>query len=235
MVFGLFAGLHYWWPKMFGRMLNETLGKWTFWTFAIGFHMTFFVQHFLGLIGMQRRVVTYLPNQDFDTMNFVSTIGALLMGVGMIIFLTNIYLTSRKPKGVANDPWLDGRTLEWTIPSPPPEYNFKQIPLVRGLDALWKEKMSGNTEMTPSEPIGPIHMPSPTILPFVMSVGIFIAGLGLMFSGEQFSNSFMSFIFNNWVVCGLGLLITFGSMLMRSLFDDHGWHVEPDELEKEGA
>ncbi|OAB36831.1 cytochrome ubiquinol oxidase subunit I [Paenibacillus macquariensis subsp. defensor] len=235
MVFGLLSGLHYWWPKMFGRVLNETLGKWTFWTFAIGFHMTFFVQHFLGLMGMQRRVFTYLPNQGFDTMNLISTVGAFLMGVGIIFFTINIIKSFMQPRGCANDPWEDGRTLEWTIPSPPPEYNFKQIPLVRGLDAYWKEKVAGNTEMTPAEPVGPIHMPSPTILPFVMSVGIFIAGLGLMFSGEKFSSSFMSFIFNNWIVCGLGLLITFGSMLMRSLFDDHGWHIEPEEFEEEGV
>lgn len=234
LVFGLFSGLHYWWPKMFGRMLNETLGKWTFWTFAIGFHLTFFVQHFLGLLGMQRRIVSYLPNQNFDTLNFISTIGAILMGVGVLLFLANVVMTARKPSGVANDPWEDGRTLEWSIPSPPPEYNFKQIPLVRGLDAFWKEKMAGNKEMTPSEPLGPIHMPSPSILPFVMSLGLFIAGLGFMFSTEEFSNSFMSLIFNKYIVMIVGLVITFAAMIARSVFDDHGYHIETEELEGEG-
>lgn len=234
LVFGLFSGLHYWWPKMFGTLLNETIGKWTFWTFAIGFHMTFFVQHFLGLLGMQRRIVTYLPNQDLDLMNFISTIGAFLMGVGVLLFLYNIAITSRKPKDAPADPWEDGRTLEWSIPSPPPEYNFKQIPLVRGLDAFWKEKMAGNKEMTPAEPLGPIHMPSPTILPFVMGLGLFIAGLGFMFSDEKFTNSFMSFIFNNYLVLIIGLVITFGAMLVRSLFDDPGYHIDPEELEEEG-
>jgi cytochrome c oxidase subunit 1 len=85
--------------------------------------------------------------------------------------------------------------------------------------------------MTPSEPVGSIHMPSATILPFLMSVGIFIAGLGFMFSRDEFSSSIMSFLFNNYIVTALGLLITFGSMLMRSLFDDPGWHIEPEELE----
>lgn len=234
LVFGLFAGLHYWWPKMFGRMLNETLGKWTFWLFAIGFHMTFFVQHFLGLLGMQRRIVSYLPNQNFDELNFISTIGAILMGIGVLLFLANIAVTTRKPVGVAADPWEDGRTLEWSIPSPPPEYNFKQIPLVRGIDAFWKEKMAGNKEMTPSEPVGPIHMPSPSILPFVMSLGLFIAGLGFMFSTEDFSNSFMSLIFNKYIVLIVGLLITFAAMIARSLYDDHGYHIEVEELEGEG-
>lgn len=235
LVLGLFAGLHYWWPKMFGRLLSEKLGKLEFWTFIIGFQMTFFVQHFLGLIGMQRRVFTYLPNQGFDLMNLISTIGAFLMGVGVIVLLINIGITARKPKGVANDPWEDGRTLEWTISSPPPEYNFKQIPLVRGLDAFWKEKMAGNKEMTPAEPVGSIHMPSPTILPFIMSVGLFIAGLGFMFTSDDFGNSFMNFIFNNYIVTGLGLAITLGSMLVRSLYDDHGWHIEPSELNEKGV
>lgn len=234
LVFGLFAGLHYWWPKMFGRVLNETLGKWTFWLFAIGFHLTFFVQHFLGLLGMQRRIVSYLPNQNFDELNFISTIGAILMGIGVLAFLANVVITSRKPVGAPADPWEDGRTLEWSIPSPPPEYNFKQIPLVRGIDAYWKEKMAGNKEMTPSEPVGPIHMPSPSILPFVMSLGLFIAGLGFMFSTEDFSNSFMSLIFNKYIVLIVGLLITFAAMIARSLYDDHGYHIEVEELEGEG-
>jgi len=234
LVFGLFSGLHYWWPKMFGRMLNETLGKWTFWLFAIGFHMTFFVQHFLGLLGMQRRIVSYLPHQNFDELNFISTIGSILMGIGVLAFLVNVVITARKPVGAPDDPWEDGRTLEWSIPSPPPEYNFKQIPLVRGLDAFWKEKMAGNKEMTPAEPLGPIHMPSPSILPFVMSLGLFIGGLGFMFSTEDFSNSFMSLIFNKYIVLIVGLLITFGAMIARSVHDDPGYHIEVEELEGEG-
>lgn len=235
LVLGIFAGLTYWWPKMFGRLLNETLGKITFWFFIIGFHLTFFVQHFLGLLGMQRRVATYAPDQGFDELNYISTIGAFLMTIGVILFLINVVITFRKPADAPNDPWEDGRTLEWSIPSPPPEHNFTQIPLVRGLDAWWKEKMAGNTEMTPAEPLGPIHMPSATPLPFLMSVGIFIAGLGFMFSNDEFGNGFMNFLFNNYIVVIIGLLITFGSMAARSLFDDHGWHIDPEELEDKGA
>ncbi|GIP60957.1 cytochrome c oxidase subunit 1 [Paenibacillus woosongensis] len=235
LVLGLFSGLHYWWPKMFGRVLNETLGKIEFWTFIIGFHLTFFLQHFLGLVGMQRRVFTYLPNQGFDLMNMLSTVGAFLMGVGVILFLVNVVITARKPVGVENDPWGDGRTLEWAIPSPPPEYNFKQLPLVRGIDAYWKEKMAGNKEMTPAEPVGSIHMPSPTIIPFVMSVGLFIAGLGFMFTTDDFGNSFLNFLFNNYIVVIIGLGITFGSMIVHSLYDDAGWHIEPEEIDGKGA
>lgn len=235
LILGLFAGFHYWWPKMFGRMLNETLGKLTFVTFYIGFHLTFFVQHFLGLIGMPRRVFTYLPNQGFDTMNLISSIGAFLMGVGTIFFLINIAVSAKKRGEVPADPWQDGRTIEWTIPSPPPEYNFKQTPLVRGYDAYWKEKMAGNKEMTPAEPIGPIHMPSASILPFLMSVGLFIAGFGFMFAKDTFGNAFVGMLFNNYIVAIIGLVITFASMAARSIVDDHGWHIEPDELNDKGV
>lgn len=235
LVLGLFAGLHYWWPKMFGRTLAEGLGKITFWLFYIGFQLTFFVQHFLGLTGMPRRVFTYLPNQGFDTMNLVSTIGAFLMGVGTILFLVNVVLTTMKPKDASNDPWGDGRTLEWTIPSPPPEYNFKQTPLVRGYDAWWKEKMDGNKAMTPAEPVGEIHMPNPSILPFLMSVGLFIAGFGFMFAKDSFGSGAIAFLFNNYIIAGLGLLITFGCMFLRSVIEDHGYHIGVDELEDKGA
>ncbi|QDM45381.1 cytochrome c oxidase subunit I [Paenibacillus thiaminolyticus] len=235
LILGLFAGFHYWWPKMFGRMLNETIGKATFWMFWIGFQLTFFIQHFLGLIGMQRRVFTYLPNQGFDTMNLVSTIGALMMGVGVLLFLANVIISHRQKQVVGNDPWEDGRTLEWTIPSPPPEYNFKQTPLVRGYDAWWKEKMEGRTEMTPAEPVGAIHMPSPSILPFMMSVGLFIAGFGFMFAKDDFKNGALNFLFNNHLIAILGLVITFACMVVRSLKDDHGYHIEPEEMEQKGV
>ncbi|WP_116060003.1 MULTISPECIES: cytochrome c oxidase subunit I [Cohnella] len=219
LVLGIFSGLHYWWPKMFGRVLNEKLGQVTFWTFFIGFHMTFFIQHFLGLLGMQRRVYTYLGGQGFDNMNFISTIGAFLMGIGTIAFVINIFITWAKPRNASNDPWEDGRSLEWTIPSPPPEYNFKQTPLVRGYDAWWKEKMEGKTAMTPAEPVGSIHMPSPSILPFFMSIGLFIAGFG--------------FMYDHLIVAGAGLAITLVCMAIRSLVDDHGFHIEPEDQDKE--
>jgi cytochrome c oxidase subunit I len=216
LVLGLFSGLYYWWPKMFGRMLSEGLGKLHFWLFFIGFHLTFFPQHFLGLMGMPRRVFTYQPGYGLEAGNLVSTIGAFFMGIGTLVFLINIIATARKPMTAPADPW-DGRSLEWTIPSPAPEYNFKQTPLVRGLDAFWKEKMAGNKQMTPAEPIGSIHMPSASILPLVMSVGLFIAGFG--------------FMYRNYYVAVAGIVVTFIAMFLRSVYDDHGWHIEPEELE----
>lgn len=232
LVFGIFSGLTYWWPKMFGRVLNETLGKWTFWTFFIGFHLTFFVQHFLGLMGMPRRIWTYLDGLGFNEMNLISTVGAILMGVGTVLFLINTISSVFRPKDAANDPWEDGRTLEWTIPSPPPEYNFKQLPLVRGYDAYWKEKMDGHKGMTPAEPIGPIHMPSPSILPFTMSVGLFIAGFGFMYASEWGKIGSLNV---GYVVAIIGLLITLGSMVLRSINDDPGYHIEEHELNDKGV
>jgi len=231
LVFGLFSGLTYWWPKMFGRVLNETLGKWTFWTFFIGFHLTFFVQHFLGLMGMPRRIWQYLDGLGLTEMNMISTVGALLMGVGTVLFVLNTIVTGFKPKGVENDPWQDGRTLEWAIPSPPPEYNFAQIPLVRGYDALWKEKMEGHKGMTPAEPIGDIHMPNPSILPFIMGVGLLIAGFGFMYAPDWgvLFGSFKS----GHAVGILGLAITFGCMIARSMIDDHGFHIPKETVLKD--
>lgn len=234
LVLGVFSAFYYWWPKMFGRRLNEMLGKWHFWTFFIGFHMTFFVQHFLGLMGMPRRVYTYLEGNGWEDLNFISTIGAFLMGVGSIAFVLNIIVSMKKPVEAASDPW-DARTLEWSIPSPAPEYNFKQLPLVRGLDALWKEKMEGAGSLTPAEPLGPIHMPSASILPLIMAFGLFIAGLGFMYGKHEFDNGALGFVFNHYLVSGAGLLITLVSMFIRSVYDDHGWHIGKEELEEKGV
>ncbi len=227
LILGIFSGLHYWWPKMFGRILNETLGKLTFWVFYIGFHLTFFIQHFLGLLGMPRRIWTYLDGLGFNEMNLISTVGALLMGVGTIMFLINVVVTFTKPKGTVDDPWEDGRTLEWTISSPPPEYNFAQTPLVRGYDAYWKEKMDGHSGMTPAEPIGPIHMPSPSILPFFMGLGLFIAGFGFMYARDWGHIGSLNI---GYVTAGAGLLIVLFCMFLRSVYDDHGFHIEEEEI-----
>ncbi|CDQ40238.1 MULTISPECIES: cytochrome c oxidase subunit I [Virgibacillus] len=222
-VFGILAALHYWWPKLFGKILNEAMGKWAFWLFFIGFHLTFFIQHFLGLMGMPRRYWVFLEDQGLDTGNLVSTIGALLMGLGGLIFVINIIYTAFKGENASGDPW-DGRTLEWAIPSPPPFYNFKQTPLVRGLDPLWIEKTEGKGEMTGAEPIGDIHMPDGSILPFIMSIGFFIAGFGFIYQTDQ--KAWLLAVF-----AGMGIALL--CMLIRSLKDYHGYHITKEELERE--
>jgi len=221
-VFGIFAAVHFYWPLMFGTMLNETLGKITFWLFFIGFHLTFFIQHFLGLWGMPRRIFTFLEGQGLETGNFVSTVGAFFMAAATIVLLINVIVTSVKNKKVGVDPWGDGRTLEWSLPSPPPFYNFKQLPLVRGLDAFWIEKMEGRKRMTPAEPLGDIHMPNSSFTPVMISLGLFVAAFGVMYR-EDYAWGLPVII--------IGLVITFGSMLYRSLKDDHGFHIHKEDLQ----
>ena len=129
-VFGVFAGLFFWWPKMFGRRLGETLGKAQFWLMFVGFNLAFFPQHMLGLLGMPRRVYTYRDDSLWELYNLISTIGSFVMGVGILLFLINVFRTRRRPDArVGNDPW-GADTLEWFTTSPPPSYNFDRVPYV---------------------------------------------------------------------------------------------------------
>ncbi|HEY0260329.1 MAG TPA: cytochrome c oxidase subunit I [Lacisediminihabitans sp.] len=131
-VFAMFSGFYFWWPKWTGKMLNERLGKIHFWLLFIGFHTTFLVQHWLGVLGMPRRYATYQPQDGFTWMNQLSTIGAMILGVSMLPFIFNVYITARKaPKVTVNDPWGYGRSLEWATSCPPPRHNFTSIPRIR--------------------------------------------------------------------------------------------------------
>jgi len=139
-MFGLFAGAYYWYPKFTGRMLSNGLGKLHFWLMFIGFNMTFGPFHILGLQGMPRRIYTYPSGKGWDVWNAVSTVGSFIIALSILVFIINV-IKNRKPQDVPDDPW-DARTLEWTIPCPPPEYNFKEIPLVTSRDELWHRKYS---------------------------------------------------------------------------------------------
>jgi cytochrome c oxidase subunit 1 len=131
-VFAMFSGFYFWWPKFTGKMLNEKLGKIHFWLLFIGFHTTFLIQHWLGVIGMPRRYATYLPNDGFTWMNQLSTIGAMILGISFLPFIFNVYVTARNaPKVAVNDPWGYGRSLEWATSCPPPRHNFTSIPRIR--------------------------------------------------------------------------------------------------------
>jgi len=131
-VFAMFAGFYFWWPKWTGKMLDETLGKIHFWVLFIGFHTTFLIQHWIGVEGMPRRYATYLEGDGVTWMNQLSTVGAMLLGLSMLPFLYNVYITARRgAKVTVNDPWGYGRSLEWATSCPPPRHNFTSIPRIR--------------------------------------------------------------------------------------------------------
>ena len=129
-VFAVFAASYYWFPKISGRLYSETLGAWHFWLMLIGFNLTFFPMHILGVMGMQRRIATYPIETGFLTWNLVETFGAFLMGISILIFVWNMAWSWRRGAVAGNDPWL-ANTLEWLTSSPPPEYNFASLPRIR--------------------------------------------------------------------------------------------------------
>ncbi len=178
-LFGIFAGLYYWWPKMTGRMLSERAGRWNFWLLFVGFNITFFPMHFLGLLGMPRRIYTYAGGLGWDLWNLVSTVGVFILALGILIFIGNAVASLRSAALAPADPW-DGRTLEWAVASPPPEYNFRHIPTVHHRDELWALK----TGRAPVEAAPPrereIHLPPPSFYPIVVAAGIVLAATGAL-------------------------------------------------------
>ena len=138
-LFTLFAAFYYWFPKMSGRMLDETLGRLHFWLLFVGFHLTFDFMHIPGILGMPRRIYTYEPGRGWDTWNFIVTIGVVFQGLGILVFLINLLRSYRRGKVAGNDPW-DAWTLEWSTSSPPPPYNFAAIPSVQSRRPLWDLK-----------------------------------------------------------------------------------------------
>jgi cytochrome c oxidase subunit 1 len=138
-VFGLFAGMYYWFPKATGRLLCEKLGRWNFWLFVIGFEVTFVPMHFLGMLGMPRRIYTYAPDRGWDFWNLVCSLGVIVQAAAIAIFIWNIIDSLRSGEKAGDDPW-DGWTLEWATSSPPPEYNFEKMPVVRSSRPLWDLK-----------------------------------------------------------------------------------------------
>ena len=138
-LFAIFGAFYYWFPKMSGHLYNETLGKVHFWLFVIGFHLTFDFMHIPGLLGMPRRIYTYEPGRGWEIWNLIVTIGVLFQILGTLIFVSNLLYSMFRGKGAGNDPW-DAWTLEWSTSSPPPEYNFAEIPMVRSRRPLWDIK-----------------------------------------------------------------------------------------------
>ncbi|WP_263367791.1 cytochrome c oxidase subunit I [Edaphobacter bradus] len=138
-VFGLFAAFYYWYPKITGRMMSETLGKWHFWLFVIGFHLCFDFMHIPGLLGMPRRIYTYEASRGWETLNLIVSVGAIFQGVAVLILVYNLVRSYYRGEKAGRDPW-DAWTLEWAVPSPPPVYNFAIDPSVNSRRPLWDLK-----------------------------------------------------------------------------------------------
>jgi cytochrome aa3-600 menaquinol oxidase subunit 1 len=223
-VFGYLAGLYYWWPKLFGFKLNEKLGNWAFWLWQIGFYVCFMPQYALGFMGMTRRIYTYNNTMGWDMgwapLNMISTVGAFLMGIGFIFQVWQIlYSIKHGERDITGDAW-DGRTLEWSIPSPPPAYNFAILPVVNGRDAWWYQKEAKKNGEYKEEPVKyePIHMPKNTGVPFIMSAFFGIAGFGFTFE---------------WIWMGIvGLIGVAVTLFVRSFQYDMDYYIPVDEIER---
>lgn len=226
-VFAIFAGVYYWWPKYTGRLLDEGLGKAHFWLFFLGFNLTFGPMHLLGLWGMPRRQYTYPPGLGWDFLNAFESAAAFLMALGTLVFLVNAVFSLLKGKPAGDDPW-DGRTLEWMVPTPPPAYNFAQIPVVGARDEFWVRKYGpegvrvgasthnpGHGADNPGHGVA-IHLPRPSYYPAILAFGI---GLGMFGAVLLRPVEVGGLGPMGWVVVGLGALIT--------VFAAYGWSFEP--------
>ena len=203
-VLALLGGAYYWFPKMFGRMLGDGLGKVHFWLTFIGMNLTFFPMHFLGLNGMPRRVYTYPEGLGFEFWNRIETIGSLVLGASFLVFIYNI-IKSWRTKAPA-DPW-DGATLEWSIPSPPQEFNFSALPTVYSRDPLWEQRRTHGEAPEPKRMSGEgIHLPNPSFWPIVTALGIAIFFVGFLLG------------VNLWVI------LTGGGIVALGIF---AWAFEP--------
>jgi cytochrome c oxidase subunit 1 len=235
-MFGIFSGIYYWWPKVSGRYLNEKLGKWHFWTMLLGFNLTFAPMHWLGLRGMARRTAVYPADIGLDALNLLATVGAFILAASMLPFLYAVFVNRRSGQPAPADAW-DGRTLEWSISSPPPHHNFHEIPTVSHVDDFWHKKYGEDEEgravriATIEEPSryteDSIHLPSPSYYPMMTAGGLVLMAYGFMFAPVGL------------IVFAIGLLVLLGGVFGWSMEDpDHpmgdGHHDEHSDDEHSG-
>lgn len=219
--FALLAAIHFWFPKFFGRLVPEFWGKLSFWIIFVGFNTTFFPMHFLGLNGMPRRTWTYDANMGWNEGNFIATIGAYTLGLGVFTYFAVLIYTYFKGEKCGNDPW-DARTLEWSIPSPPPEYNFKAIPTVHARDAWWYEKHHKEeiakeqaAHIKAESEHGGIHMPDQSWFPLIASLGLLVGAI--------------AFAFHNLPVAIGGLVVLFLGCYFWAIEGPGGYHIHIDD------
>lgn len=227
-VYAMLAGLTFYWPKMFGFMLNEKIGKATVWVMSTGFVLAFIPMYITGLDGQARRMYTYSESTGFSTLNMVSFVGAGIMAVSFIMLVWNIwYSFKNSPRNIGSDPW-NARGLEWATHTPIPNYNFAITPDVSDStsEAFWDMKKKG-TKLFKGN-IEKIHMPNNSGVPFIMACAFFLLGFSLVFS--------------IWITAIIGLMGILGCMIYRSFEKDHGYYISAEEVratenqyEKRGA
>ena len=201
---GLFAGAYFYYPKITGRMLDDTLGKVHFWLFLIGLNVTFFPQHILGNQGMPRRIYTYPADADWELWNIFGTVGAFIMGIATAIFAYNLYNSAKNGKKAGRDPW-DAATLEWMTDSPPKPHNFDFTPIVLSERPLWDHKYTPGMEILPPDRGEEFHMPSYSWKPMICSGLVFMVVLGLLLNTLLPGNSL-------WVISAFSAVGVFTSV-----------------------
>jgi len=223
-VFGYLAGLTYWFPKVFGFKLNPKFGKISFWCWLVGFYVAFMPVYILGFMGMTRRLNHYEASTGWHPFLSVAAVGTLIIAVGILFLVIDILssvINREKQKDVTGDPW-NGRTLEWSIPSPPPAYNFAFTPQVSDLDAFWHEKQNrAHGEKQQARAYEDIHMPKNTGVGFIMAGFIFIIGFAA--------------IWHIWWLAAVGGVGTLATLIYRACDYHTDYYIKASEVEKTEA
>jgi heme/copper-type cytochrome/quinol oxidase subunit 1 len=199
-VFPVVGAVYFWFPKMTGKLLDERLGRWNFWTMFIGFNLAFLPMHLTGLLGMPRRVYTYADGMGWDTLNLITSVGSFILAIGVLLLFINVFRSLKVGAAAGDNPW-DAPTLEWSVPSPPPSYNFAVIPTVASRHPLWEDRLQeqgeGKSSLTRGmllvegkETIGTstldaapdmiLEMPEDTFAPLLLTIALSIVFVGLL-------------------------------------------------------
>ena len=212
-VFPVVGATYFWFPKFTGRLLDERLGRWNFWTMFIGFNLGFFPMHISGLLGMPRRVYTYAEGMGWDWLNLITTLGSFMFAVGVLLFIINVIVSYRRGRAAGDNPW-DAPTLEWATSSPPPPYNFIVIPTVASRHPLWEDRLNEQsarsyveaglvlnhgretvgTSPLDAEPDIILKMPRDSYAPVILALAL--------------TTIFTGMVFHAWWLAGLGVLVT---------------------------
>jgi cytochrome c oxidase subunit 1/cytochrome c oxidase subunit I+III len=218
-LFPVLGAVYFWFPKMTGRLMDERLGRWNFWVTFIGFNLAFLPMHLTGLLGMPRRVYTYADGMGWDTLNMITSVGSFVLALGIVLFLLNVAKSLKSGAFAGPNPW-DAPTLEWSVSSPPPPYNFAVLPTVATRHPLWEGRLGDAgvlsslnrgmlleegketiaTTALDAEPDMVLEMPADSFAPLLLAVGTSVIFVGLLLK--------------LWVVAGIGGAVTFIALLV---------------------